>query len=242
MPDSVARMQAERRENSQAVLLDALGTLVWLEPPPPLLRAELARRFGVVVALQDAERAIAAEVAFYRAHLDDGRDRASLAALRSSCAEVIRDALADERSLAAVDNGALTEALLASLRFRAFADVRPALTRWRARGVRLVVVSNWDLSLHQVLARLGIAPLLDGIVTSAQAGVRKPAREIFEQALRLAGAGASEATHVGDSLEEDVAGARRAGIEPVLLRRDGRAAPRGVRTIASLTELETLAP
>jgi len=43
--------------------------------------------------------------------------------------------------------------------------------------------------------------------------------------------------HVGDSLEEDVVGARAAGIEAVLLRRDGRPGPSGVRTIASLAEL-----
>ena len=30
----------------QAILLDALGTLVALEPPAPRLRAELAERFG----------------------------------------------------------------------------------------------------------------------------------------------------------------------------------------------------
>ena len=49
---------------------------------------------------------------------------------------------------------------------------------------------------------------------------------------------AEEAVHIGDSVEEDVAGARAAGIEPWLLVRDaGRAqAPAGTRTLASLRE------
>jgi FMN phosphatase YigB (HAD superfamily) len=46
---------------------------------------------------------------------------------------------------------------------------------------------------------------------------------------------------VGDSLDEDVAGARAAGIEPVLIRREGGGPAPGVRTIASLAELTDLA-
>jgi putative hydrolase of the HAD superfamily len=131
----------------------------------------------------------------------------------------------------------MTEALLASLRFRAFPDVAPALAGARARGRHLVVVSNWDVSLNEVLARLELAPLLDGIVTSAAVGKRKPAPEIFVRALELVGAVPRQAIHVGDSLEEDVAGARAAGIEPILIRRgDGTAVP-GVRTIKTLDYL-----
>jgi putative hydrolase of the HAD superfamily len=67
--------------------------------------------------------------------------------------------------------------------------------------------------------------------------VRKPSPEIFEHALVLAGAAAHEAIHVGDSLAEDVAGARAAGIEAVLIKRDGAPGPPGVRTIATLAAL-----
>jgi putative hydrolase of the HAD superfamily len=134
------------------------------------------------------------------------------------------------------------DALLASLRFTAFPDVRPALTAARERGQRLVVVSNWDVSLIGVLRALELEPLLDGILTSAAAGARKPSPAIFEQALTLAGVRASETIHVGDTLDEDVAGARAAGIEPILIRRgDGPPVP-GVRTISSLAELAPTRP
>ena len=216
-----------------AILLDALGTLVALEPPAPRLRAELARRFGLEVSQRQAERAIAAEIAYYRAHLDEGRDSAGLEALRRRCAGVLRTELPG----ADLELEPLVEALLASLRFTAFADVRPALVSARSRGQRLVVVSNWDVSLHGVLRALELEPLLDGILTSAGSGVRKPAPQIFEQALGLAGVGPDEAIHVGDSLDEDVTGARDAGIEPLLVRRDGGPEVAGVRTISSLGEL-----
>jgi putative hydrolase of the HAD superfamily len=218
-----------------AVLLDALGTLVALEPPAPALRAEVARRFGVEVTEAEAARAIAAEIAYYRAHLDDGRDLERLADLRARCARVLRDALPP--ALAGVDPAVMTEALLASLRFRAFPDAEPALVAARERGCRLVVVSNWDVSLEEVLARLELAPLLDGIVTSAGVGARKPAPAIFTRALELAGARPEDTIHVGDSLDEDIAGARAAGIEPILIRRDGGPAAPGVRTIRTLAEL-----
>jgi putative hydrolase of the HAD superfamily len=219
-----------------AVLLDALGTLVALEPPAPLLRSELAGRFGLEVTETQASRAIGAEIAYYRAHLDEGRDPLALEQLRRRSAEVLRSALPDAG--AGLELDPLVQALLASLRFSAFPDVRPALLAARARGQRLIVVSNWDISLGDVLRTLGLTSLLDGVLTSAGAGARKPAPAIFEQALALANVRARDAIHVGDSLDEDVAGARAAGIEPVLIRRgDGAAAEPGVRTISSLAEL-----
>jgi putative hydrolase of the HAD superfamily len=177
-------------------------------------------------------------MAYYRAHLNEGRDPQSLAALRRRCAEALREALPAAARPADADE--LVKPLLQSLHFRAFPDARPALEAARSRDIRLVVVSNWDCSLPDVLARVGLAPLLDGVVASASAGARKPDAAIFERALALAGVAPSEALHAGDSIEDDVEGARAAGITPVFLSRDGGAAPPGVTTIASLAELEAL--
>lgn len=227
---------AGRTEPVRAILLDGMGTLVELEPPAPLLRSELAERFGVELGETEAQRAIAAEITFYRRHLDEGRDEQSLAALRERCAGALRDALPDTARRRLPHASTLVEALVAALRFRPYPEVRGALAEFRASGLRLVVVSNWDVSLHAVLAALGVAPLLDAILTSAEAGARKPATAIFEQALRLAGVPPAGAIHVGDGLEEDVAGARAAGIEPVLVNRNGGPAPGGVRVVSSLRD------
>ena len=203
----------------RAILLDALGTLLALQPPAPLLRVELADRFGLQVSESQAERAIGAEIAYYRAHLDEGRDAASLRALRRRCAGVLRS----ELPAADLDLDPLVDALLASLRFNPFPDVMPALTAARSRGQRLVVVSNWDASLHGVLRALGLEPLLDAILTSAEAGARKPAPAIFEQALTLAGA----APDAGDSRRRQPRGGR--GRRPCRRNRAGSRAP-GRRT------------
>lgn len=219
----------------RAILLDALGTLIELQPPAPLLCDELAQRFDVHVPVAQAEHAITAEIAYYRAHFDEGADAEELMELRRRCVVAMRDELPPEATVIPIEE--LTEALLASITFRVFPDVGFALGSARTRGVRLVVVSNWDVSLHDVLARLGIAPLLHGVVTSAEHGSRKPDPSIFASALELAGVAPAKAVHVGDSLEEDVEGARAAAIEPVLLRRDGSPGPPGTRTIANLIEL-----
>jgi len=221
--------------NPRAILLDALGTLVALQPPAPRLRAELADRFAVNISLAEATRAIAAEIAYYRSHLDQGRDDSGLRALRHQCAIALQAELPQQAASLPIE--LLTEALLAALAFSAFDDVLPALVAARSHGIRLVVVSNWDVSLHDVLSRLGIAPMLDGIVTSAECGSRKPDPAIFRRGLAFAGVPAADAIHVGDSVEEDIAGARSAEIEPVLIRRDGGPGPPGTRTIGSLSEL-----
>jgi len=220
-------------------LLDAMGTLVELEPPVEPLRRELRERFDLDVTAAEAGTALRAEIAFYRAHHDEGSDRVRLAELRERAARALRDALPPEA--AALPPAPLTEALLAALRFRPFPEVPEVLGAARERGVRLVVVSNWDVSLHDVLRETGLAPLLDGVVVSAEVGSGKPSRPIFTRALKLAGVDAKHALHVGDSVAHDVAGALAAGIEPLLVVREGTTPdgelPSGIRSIESLRPL-----
>jgi putative hydrolase of the HAD superfamily len=223
------------RQPIRAITIDALGTLLELLPPAPRLQAQL-RSLGIEVSPEQAGRAMKAEIGFYRGHLWMGRDAAGLAELRRRCAEVLREALELE-----LDLGTIEAALLAAIRFEPFPDTVPALRALRAAGVKLVAASNWDVSLHEQLERTGLTPLLDGALSSAEVGSPKPDPEIFTRALALAGARPGEALHVGDDLEADVGGALAAGLEPVLIDRDGSLAPPpGVRRIASLAELPAL--
>jgi putative hydrolase of the HAD superfamily len=202
-------MSADTRD--KAVFLDALGTLVRLEPPAPRLQAALGRR-GVEVSLEQAGRAVRAEIAYYRANLHRGRDAGSLAALRADCAAAMAGLLppADD----------LLGALLEAIEFTPFDEVPEVLGELRSRGCKLIVVTNWDVSVHEMLARTGLAPLLDGAVSSAEVGAAKPDPAIFRVALELAGVEAAEAVHVGDTPAEDGDGARAAGIRAVLLDRE----------------------
>ncbi len=201
---------------TQAVLLDAFGTLVELEPP----WERLAPALGVDVAR--ARAAFLAEMAYYREHSHEGTDGASLEGLRERCAEVLSSHLGEEVSV---------EAMMESIRFRAFDDAAPALRELRACGMRLVCVSNWDYALGDVLDRAGLGGLLDGVTTSAQVGAGKPDPAIFREALEIARSEPGEALHVGDSPEADVSGARASGIRALLIDRAGGG------DIATLAEL-----
>jgi putative hydrolase of the HAD superfamily len=221
----------------RAVLLDALGVLLELEPPWPLLRAQLAQR-GVAITEDEARAALRAEIAYYRAHHDEASDLQRLEELRDRCAAVL-DAALPPPARGLPD---LRDALLASLRFRPYPEVASTLEALRDGGsTRLVVVSNWDVSLHGVLADTGLAPLLDGAVTSAECGAAKPDPAIFARALELAGGvGPAAALHAGDTPDADVAGARAAGIRPVLVARDGGVRPPGVAVLDDLRGLPAL--
>jgi putative hydrolase of the HAD superfamily len=228
------------------ITLDALGTLVGLEPPAPRLAAALAAR-GIATTERQAGAAMAAEIAFYRAHLHTAGDAAGLQRLRARCADVLREVLAGAgvpgvQGLAA---GELQEILLGALRFAAYDEVPAALAALRDAGHRLVVVSNWDVSLHEVLRTTGLRELVDGAISSAEAGVAKPDPAIFERARAIAGGGGGLAPgglHAGDSVGHDVAGALAAGLDAVLVVRAGRApaVPAGVRVVGSLAELPAL--
>jgi putative hydrolase of the HAD superfamily len=238
----------------RAVLFDALGTLVELRPPAPRLRAAIERRTGVDVGAEAAERGFAAEIGHYLANHMRGGDEHGLERLRDECAQVMLDAIvatgggatgAVERgSEAAGADGVLRHdavraAMLEALEFSPFPDAIPTLTELRERGLRLVVVSNWDCSLERSLAAAGVAELLDGAVSSAVVGAAKPAAAPFEAGLELAGCSAAEAVHVGDSIESDVEGARAAGLRAILVQRRGEP-PAGVEAVRSLRDLSRI--
>ncbi len=221
------------------MLLDALGTLLSFEPPAPRLRAALRRRAGIDVGAAAAAAAIRAEIAFYRAHLHEGSDAARLADLRRRAAEAMRPALSPPAADLPTDE--LTAALLDALVFAPYQDVPPALAALRADGAALVVVSNWDVSLHERLAETGLRALVDAAVASAELGLAKPDPGIFRHALELVGADPEASWHVGDTPEVDVVGARAAGLRPVLVDRDGTAAaPPGVPVLRDLADLPAL--
>ncbi len=102
-----------------------------------------------------------------------------------------------------------------------------------------MVASNWDCSLPQWLERAGLWQLLDGAASSAVVGEPKPSPAVFRAALDIAGADPNEALHVGDSLANDVEGARAAGVRAVLIDRGGQAQD-GMEVVASLRDLSSL--
>jgi FMN phosphatase YigB (HAD superfamily) len=188
-----------------AVTVDGFGTLVELNNPVRPLADALAER-GVRRSPPDVAEAFAAEAAYYRPRSHLARDAATLDRLRRDCARVFLDALAV--SLDPVD---FVEPFMAALVFRPAEGAVEPLVTLRDRGLGLAVVSNWDCSLPERLAALGLAELFDAIVTSAEAGVPKPDPAPFRIALERLGAPPGRALHIGDE-PADQQGAAAAGM------------------------------
>jgi FMN phosphatase YigB (HAD superfamily) len=190
----------------EAVTIDAYGTLVTLRDPVPALRGALASR-SVERSTADVQRAFEVEVAFYVMRSHEGRDEATLALLRRDCARVFLEALEAE-----LDPGDFAPAFVSSLRFAELPGARAACLELAAAGLRLAVVSNWDIGLHAHLGALGLNAVVDTIVTSAEAGAPKPAPAVFELALaRLGVDAAAHVVHIGDAVADEE-GAKAAGL------------------------------
>jgi HAD superfamily hydrolase (TIGR01509 family) len=116
-------------------------------------------------------------------------------------------------------------------------EVQPALAALRARGFKLVVVSNANGRLRYLFDRLGLSGSLDALFDSYDEGVEKPDPRFFRRALERTGAEAQSTIHVGDFYHIDVAGARAAGITPVLLDVAGLYPECDCLRVRSLSEL-----
>ena len=101
-------------------------------------------------------------------------------------------------------------------------DVLPGvpegLAALRARGLRLVAVSNSDGSAESVLTSVGLRDAVDAVIDSHLVGFSKPDPRIFDAArAAIGGVDAARVVHVGDLYEADVVGAQAAGIAAILI-------------------------
>ncbi|HEY2431876.1 MAG TPA: HAD family hydrolase [Vicinamibacterales bacterium] len=119
------------------------------------------------------------------------------------------------------------------------ANVVPALEALRARGLRLVVVSNANGTLLAHMERLGLTSRFDDILDSQDEGVEKPDPRFFEIALARSGARKDATIHVGDLYHVDVVGARNAGLRGVLLDEANLRPDADCPRVSSLEELVT---
>ncbi|MET9964450.1 HAD family hydrolase [Streptomyces sp. NPDC006356] len=126
-------------------------------------------------------------------------------------------------------------------------DVRPALSRLRGLGVRVVIAGNQTSRAGDLLRDLDLPA--DLIVTSGDWGVAKPHAEFFERVLEVAQAVPERTVYVGDHPANDVFPAKAAGLRAAHLRRgpwgclwadDPEVVAAADWRIDSLTQLESI--
>jgi putative hydrolase of the HAD superfamily len=127
--------------------------------------------------------------------------------------------------------------------FLLYEDVPETLKVLAERNLQIGLISNSHRCLESFQEHFELDGFIDVAISSSQHGYMKPHPSIFEAALKLAGVSASEAVMVGDSLTQDIDGARRVGMRGVLVKRSGAASEAlagDVPTIRSLLELPPL--
>ena len=88
----------------------------------------------------------------------------------------------------------------------------------RGRGYGVGVIANQSPGSAERLRGWGLLPYIDVVAASAELGVAKPDRAIFDRALEMARCGPQEAVMIGDRLDNDVAPAKRLGMAAIWIR------------------------
>ncbi len=225
-----------------ALFLDAQGTLLQAHPSVAALYGEACRRCGKRAGPREMTRTIADLWTDHR-RTTRGRQR------YDTSDEITRQWWTDFNTRLFHRLGMEGEpgpfvAILWDIfgrpeNWRTFPEVEEVVEELRRRGYRLGVVSNWDPRLLPICDGLGLTAKMDFLLASSLAGVEKPDPRIFHLALSRAGVSPDRAIHVGDDYEADLQGARGAGIDALLLDREGNHAgePNRIHTLRELLEI-----
>jgi putative hydrolase of the HAD superfamily len=218
-------------------LFDAVGTLIYADPPVADVYRAAGARFGSVLTADEIRRRFATAL-----QTESGQVGSLSRSPTSEAAEVARW----ERIVAVVFDEVSTQhasELFESLwnhfaqpqHWRLYDDVAPALQLLASRGIRIGIASNFDSRLRTIIAGLPGLAACERVFVSSDVGFVKPDPRFFaaiQQQLRVP---ATEISLVGDDWLNDVVGARAAGWQSVwLCREEGPKGEPHIRTLAEL--------
>jgi putative hydrolase of the HAD superfamily len=213
------------------VLFDAVGTLIYADPPvvevyhaigqefrSRLTRDEICRRFPLALASEHSVNQPTSEA----------RERARWQRIVASVIDDLGDATNEvfER---------LWQHFAQPRHWRLFDDVSPTLRDLRRRGFRLGIASNFDARLLAIIHGLPELSACEAVFVSSKVGYTKPDPRFFAAAESQLGATPSQIALVGDDLEADIQGATAAGWRAILLDRSGTSAMPCIPTLAELS-------
>jgi HAD superfamily hydrolase (TIGR01662 family) len=208
-----------------AILFDLGYTLIHFEPQQKIIIQEALRAAGAERSTVEIEAAIQAGWSAYYRDMATATFPATEEYDRQTQESLQRALLAH----LGLDGEAVSTAYAAALesRFsrpgvlRPYPEVTEVLDRLCAEGYRLGIVSNWSWNLRQRVAQVGLDGYMELVWGSAYAGCHKPHPGVFRQALEQMSLSPGQVLYVGDSYPHDVVGARNAGLDAVLVDRNG---------------------
>jgi len=119
-----------------------------------------------------------------------------------------------------------------------FPETRDVLKELKQRGLKLGIISNFDTRIYSVLEDLRIRDFFDAITISSETGYSKPDPKIFESAAVALQVSPENIILVGDSPDDDVEAALKAGMSALLIDRHRRhVSKKHLLRISSLEEV-----
>jgi putative hydrolase of the HAD superfamily len=202
----------------RVVTFDAAGTLIRLIRPPGMIYAESARLFGYNLdpdRVQDAFR-----ITWKTFSPPPESEGPSPDDDQGWWRELVARTMEEARyRIVPFDDyfAAVYETFARPGVWVLFPDVQPILTDLSRLRIRLGVISNFDRRLYDILRQLSVRDAFEHVIVSSEIGIRKPAPRIFLAAAQRFNVAVNEILHVGDEPESDVAGARAAGLDALLV-------------------------
>jgi putative hydrolase of the HAD superfamily len=200
----------------RALFFDAVGTLLYPDPPAPLIYLQVAQRFGS--ARDVATISLRFRAAFRRQEEWDWANGLRTDEERevTRWRTIVREVLDDVTDVEACFQ-ILYEHFAQPQSWRCDGEAETVLRKLAEQGYVLGVASNFDHRLHDVLAgRPALAALRHRLISS-EVGWRKPAPEFFREMGQHTGLSSSQIILVGDDLVNDYQGAQAAGLHALLL-------------------------
>lgn len=223
----------------QAIVYDAVGTLLHVQPSVEAVYAEVGRRFGS--KLEPAEIRTRFEATFAQQdRLDETvKWRTSEVRERHRWRYIVSRVFDDVVDVAGCFD----------LLYSAFANPEtwtfdPAWDQVSAeferRGVRQALASNFDRRLHSIVAAMPQARRIEQVFVSSEIGFRKPAPEFYAHVLAKLGVPAGDVLFIGDDRANDYEPVRHAGMRAVLLDPLGKHLDVGADRVERLADLLSL--
>jgi putative hydrolase of the HAD superfamily len=229
-----------RFPNVQAIFFDAVGTLIHPEPPAPVVYAEVGRRHGSRLTVEEVTHrfveAFAREEALDLAQGWQTSEKRELQRWQRIVAAVLDDVTNPMACFAA-----LYRHFSLSASWRCEAEVAEVLEALATRVHRLGIASNYDHRLRPVVKGLAALQPLQELVISSAVGWRKPAPQFFTALTSYAGMPTDRILLVGDDRGNDYEAARACGMPAVLFDPHGNH-PDVPERITHLRELLDLVP
>lgn len=209
--------------NIRWVLFDAVGTLLYADPPVAEVYHAAAQRFGSRLGVSEIRlrfgRALAAEQR--GGPTDESQERDRWRRIVKAVIDDVNDS-----------SGELFEQLwwhfAQPQHWRLFDDVPAALAELASRGCRLGIASNFDRRLYEIISGHSSLATCEAIFVSSEVGFTKPHPRFFAAVVERLGIPPDQLLLIGDDNVNDVAPAHAAGWQAVLLDRDGALSGAGV--------------